>query len=53
MNTGGFTHLYNLIKSFNKKFHPSIDKIIVFGSNKVLDRLPKNESLNKKAYFFK
>ena len=43
--------MYNLIKSFNKKFIQVLIKFIVFGSNKVLITAEK-WSLNKKSHFF-
>jgi glycosyltransferase involved in cell wall biosynthesis len=52
VNTGGFTHLYHLIESFDKKFHPDINKIIIYSSKTVLDRLPDNEFIAKISSFF-
>jgi len=52
VNTGGFTHLYNLIESFNRNFHPNIKKLIVFGSKTVLDKLSDHRFLNKKSHYF-
>ena len=52
VNTGGFTHLYHLIESFDKKFHPDINKIIIYSSKAVLDRLPDNEFIAKFSHFF-
>ena len=51
VNTGGFTHLYHLIESFDKKFHPDINKIIVYSSKSVLDRLPNHELVTKFSHF--
>ena len=52
VNTGGFTHLYHLIESFNKKFHPEISKIIIYSSRSVLNRLPNHEILSKYSHLF-
>ena len=40
VNTGGLTHLYELLNNFNKQEHPEIKKIIVISSEKVLKNLP-------------
>ena len=52
VNTGGFTHLYHLIESFDKKFHPTINKIIICGSKIVLDKLPNHEMVIKQSHSF-
>jgi len=52
VNTGGFTHLYHLIKSFNNKLHPEISKIIIYSSNAVLNRLPNHDFLIKYSHLF-
>ena len=52
VNTGGLTHLYELLNNFNKKDHPEIDEIIIIGSTKVLDYLPNNKFFFKKTSFF-
>ena len=52
VNTGGFTHLYNIIESFDKKFHPKINKIIIYSSKSVLKKLPNHEFLIKKNHSF-
>ena len=52
VNTGGFTHLYNLIASFNKKLHPEISKIIIYSSRNVLNRLPNHELISKYSHLF-
>ena len=52
VNTGGLTHLYELLNNFNKKDHPEIDEIIIIGSTKVLDYLPNNNFFFKKTSFF-
>lgn len=51
VNTGGFTHLYHLLDGFNKKFHPNIEKIIIFSSRSVLERLPDKELINKQTHY--
>ena len=52
VNTGGFTHLYHLIASFNKKLHPEISKIIIYSSRTVLNRLPNHELISKYSHLF-
>ena len=52
VNTGGFTHLYHLIESFNKKLHPEISKIIIYSSRTVLNRLPNHELISKYSHLF-
>ena len=52
VNTGGLTHLYELLNNFNKKDHPEIDEIIIIGSTKVLDYLPNSKFFFKKKSFF-
>lgn len=52
VNTGGFTHLYHLINSFNNKLHPEISKIIIYSSNAVLNRLPNHDLLIKYSHLF-
>lgn len=52
VNTGGFTHLYHLIESFNKKLHPEITKIIIYSSRTVLNRLPNHELISKYSHLF-
>tara|TARA_A100001011_G_scaffold400077_2_gene512167 strand:+ start:6085 stop:7221 length:1137 start_codon:yes stop_codon:yes gene_type:complete len=52
VNTGGFTHLYHIIESFDEKFHPTIKKIIIYGSKNVLNRLPNHELINKQSHSF-
>lgn len=52
VNTGGYTHLYHLIESFNKKLHPEISKIIIYSSRTVLNRLPNHELISKYSHLF-
>tara|TARA_B100001175_G_C19515106_1_gene646913 strand:- start:2344 stop:3480 length:1137 start_codon:yes stop_codon:yes gene_type:complete len=52
VNTGGFTHLYHLIESLDKKFTRDINKIIIFSSKSVLDRLPDPSLVFKQSHFF-
>lgn len=52
VNTGGFTHLYHLIESLDKKFTRDINKIIIFSSKSVLDRLPNPSLVFKQSHFF-
>ena len=52
VNTGGFTHLYHLIKNFDSSSHPDIGKIIVYSSQSVLDRLPNHQLISKYSHFF-
>ena len=52
VNTGGFTHLYHIIESFDKNSHPTINKIIIYSSKSVLDRLPNHDLVEKKSNFF-
>ena len=52
VNTGGLTHLFELLKNFNKDEHPEIKKIIVISSDKVLNYLPNRNILIKKTSFF-
>ena len=52
VNTGGFTHLYHLIKNFDSSSHPDIGKIIVYSSQSVLDKLPNHQLISKYSHFF-
>ena len=52
VNTGGLTHLSELLKNFNKYEHPEIKKIIVISSDKVLNYLPNRNIFIKKTSFF-
>ena len=53
VNTGGFTHLYHLIKALDEKFSPEdINRIIIFSSKNVLDRLPENKFVIKLSHSF-
>ena len=53
VNTGGFTHLYHLIKALDEKFSPEdINRIIIFSSKNVLDRLPENKLVIKLSHSF-
>ena len=52
VNTGGLTHLYELLNNFNKQEHPEIKKIIVISSEKVLKNLPNKNIFIKKTSFF-
>ncbi len=52
VNTGGFTHLYHIIESYDKNSHPTINKIIIYSSKSVLDRLPNHDLVEKKSNFF-
>ena len=52
VNTGGFTHLYHLIEGFDKKYHPDINKIIIYSSEAVLNRLPNHELISKYSHLF-
>ena len=49
VDTGGFTHLYHLIKNFKKENNPEIKKIIIYSSKNVLDRLPVNDIIIKRS----
>ena len=51
VDTGGFTHLFHLISNFRKENHPDIEKILIYSSKKVLDRLPDNDFFLKKSNF--
>ena len=50
VNTGGFTHLYNLIENFNLKFHPDIKEIVIYSSRSVLEKLPRNDFRTKRSH---
>ena len=52
VNTGGFTHLYNLIENFDLKFHPDIKEIVVYSSKSVLEKLPNHDFITKRSHFF-
>ncbi len=52
VNTGGLTHLKEILKSYNFKTHPKINKIIIIASKNVLDSLPQNKYFFKKNSFF-
>lgn len=52
VNTGGFTHLYNLIENFDLKFHPDIKEIVIYSSNSVLEKLPNHYFITKRSHFF-
>lgn len=51
VNTGGFTHLFNILHRYDKSIHADIEKIIVFSSIKVLNKLPDNKFIFKKSHF--
>lgn len=50
VNTGGFTHLYHLLDSFDKNIYPSINKIIIYSSESVLERLPNYKLFQKQTH---
>jgi len=52
VNTGGLTHLYEILNHYKEKDHPQIKSIIIIGSTKVLDFLPKKNFYQKKTSFF-
>tara|TARA_B100001175_G_C19514562_1_gene646392 strand:+ start:2792 stop:3940 length:1149 start_codon:yes stop_codon:yes gene_type:complete len=52
VNTGGFTHLYHLIVDFKKEKHPEIEKLLIYSSKNVLDRLPDYDFIIKKSHYF-
>ncbi len=52
VNTGGFTHLYNLIENFDLKFHPDIKEIVIYSSKSVLKKLPNHNFITKRSHFF-
>ena len=53
VNTGGFTHLYNLIQNFDAKLHKGIKEIVIYSSESVLKRLPNHNLITKRSHFFK
>ena len=52
VNTGGFTHLYNLIQNFDAKFHKDIKEVVIYSSESVLKRLPNHHLITKRSHFF-
>lgn len=52
VNTGGLTHLYEILNHYEEEAHPTIKSIIIIGSSKVLDFLPKKNIFQRKTTFF-
>jgi len=51
VNTGGLTHLYEILNHYEEKANPAINTIIIIGSNKVLNSLPKKNIFKNKTSF--
>ena len=51
VNTGGLTHLYEILNHYEEKANPPINIIIIIGSNKVLNSLPKKNIFKNKTSF--
>ena len=51
VNTGGLTHLYEILNRYEEKANPAINIIIIIGSNKVLNSLPKKNIFKNKTSF--
>lgn len=51
VNTGGLTHLYEILNNYEEKANPAINIIIIIGSNKVLNSLPKKNIFKNKTSF--
>ena len=51
VNTGGLTHLYEILNHYEEKANPAINIIIIIGSNKVLNSLPKKNIFKNKTSF--
>ena len=47
VNTGGLTHLYEILYHYEEKAHPAIKTIIIISSTKVLNSLPKKDIFKK------
>ena len=51
VNTGGLTHLHEILYHYEEKAHPAIKTIIIIGSTKVLNSLPKKDIFKNKTSF--
>ena len=52
VDTGGLTHLKEILKQYDFKVHPKINRLIIIASKDVLESLPNNKYFLKKSSFF-